>query len=397
MKRVHDNEALGSAKRNRADDEERIEVRWLIDAREMGAVIGKGGSTVKAIRDESGAFVSILKDRDLPKEAQKTPEKVMLIGSTTVEKVVHAVRLVAEALLLSSKQRAERHEDGGASAAVTEIVNLKMLVHELVVGAIIGKGGATIKALAADTGARVQISKEALVGSTEKSVTLSGSAEQVSMATASIMTALEEHPLRPGSRMVHYNPAGPAYGAAMGRQAPAGAYGAQYGAPPGAAPTPYANYSPYGDAGFSPFDPYAAAYAAQGGALGGALGGAPYAAQAAGFPAAARMPTLPQGAARGSRTEGATPTGGAKWAAPRAARDGQEQRTIAIPTQCAGSVIGKRGAVIKDLSARSGTTLVIADADAGNPGERLVTITGSAEGIVLATELIRQIVEQGFS
>lgn len=67
---------------------------------------------------------------------------------------------------------------------------------------------------------------------------------------------------------------------------------------------------------------------------------------------------------------------------------------IAIPTICAGCVIGKGGAVIRDLRAQSGTNISIADADGTNPNERVVTLTGTPQGIQTAIFLIRQLVEQ---
>lgn len=82
---------------------------------------------------------------------------------------------------------------------------------------------------------------------------------------------------------------------------------------------------------------------------------------------------------------------GMAGAAPQAATNTQK---IAIPTICAGCVIGKGGAVIRDLRAQSGTNISIADADATNPNERVVTLTGTPQGIQMAIYLIRQLVEQ---
>jgi len=67
---------------------------------------------------------------------------------------------------------------------------------------------------------------------------------------------------------------------------------------------------------------------------------------------------------------------------------------IAIPTICAGCVIGKGGAVIRDLRAQSATNISIADAESTNPNERVVTLTGTPQGIQTAIFLIRQLVEQ---
>lgn len=50
--------------------------------------------------------------------------------------------------------------------------------------------------------------------------------------------------------------------------------------------------------------------------------------------------------------------------------------------------------MIRDLRAQSGTNISISDADATNPNERVVTLTGTPTGIQTAIFLIRQLVEQ---
>lgn len=66
---------------------------------------------------------------------------------------------------------------------------------------------------------------------------------------------------------------------------------------------------------------------------------------------------------------------------------------IAIPTICAGCVIGRGGTIIRSLRDQSGTNISIADPDPSTPDERVVTVTGVPEGIATAVCLIRQCVE----
>lgn len=67
---------------------------------------------------------------------------------------------------------------------------------------------------------------------------------------------------------------------------------------------------------------------------------------------------------------------------------------IAIPTVCAGCIIGKGGSVIRDLRAQSQCNISIADPEQNSPNERVVTLTGTSQGIQTAIYLIRQLVEQ---
>jgi len=72
----------------------------------------------------------------------------------------------------------------------------------------------------------------------------------------------------------------------------------------------------------------------------------------------------------------------------------EQQQKIAIPTVSAGSVLGKGGAIIADIKNQTGTQIRIAPPDAELPHERVVTVSGSAQGIQAAIALIRQRVEQ---
>jgi len=126
--------------------------------------------------------------------------------------------------------------------------------------------------------------------------------------------------------------------------------------------------------------PYVPGVAAFPGVLGSPFGAPGYPQQFPGSFGLPQQPHLPS--AYGDFGMGA--------AAPQATNT----QKIAIPTICAGCVIGKGGTVIRDLRTQSGTNISIADADATNPNERVVTLTGSPQGIQMAIYLIRQLVEQ---
>lgn len=67
---------------------------------------------------------------------------------------------------------------------------------------------------------------------------------------------------------------------------------------------------------------------------------------------------------------------------------------VAIPTVCSGCVLGKGGSIIKELRAQSSTNISLADPEANNPNERVVTITGTPSAIARAFHLIREAVEK---
>jgi predicted RNA-binding protein YlqC (UPF0109 family) len=66
---------------------------------------------------------------------------------------------------------------------------------------------------------------------------------------------------------------------------------------------------------------------------------------------------------------------------------------IVIPTVCAGTVIGKQGSIIREIKNQSGTVISVAAAEPTSPNDRVVSISGTPQGIQLAIHLIRQRVE----
>ena len=332
------------------------EFRFLIDNASVGGLIGKGGANVKRVREDSGAFVSILKS-----ESRTVQERIMLIKGTT-EQIAKAALLIAElsapaaaplcpcsvsfahaagcvlrcsaacaCSLIEASAGKDRPAAGSGGAVVpSEQAQLRLLVHKMAVGAVIGKAGAVIKETQQETGARVQVSNEPLPNSSEKTVTITGSPTAVQDAISRVVQQLRDSPLKPGTRSYEYNPNNP-YGSG-GQQSHFSSSHSQF---------PPASHH-----------------------------GGP-------------LPVSMQAGSGSGSGSGST-----------AAGSSASTQKIAIPTVCAGCVIGKNGSVIRDLRAQSGTNISISDPEPSAPNERVVTLTGSAQGIQTAVYLIRQLVEQ---
>lgn len=292
---------------------------------------------VGGIIGKAGANVTRVREQagiflSILKAETNVTERVMVLKGQ-YEQLVEAIRMVAE-LLIEADAKLKK-ETPNLSEGQTK---LRLLVHRHAVGAVIGKGGAVIKETQLETGARVQVSNEPLPQSTEKTVTISGTPLGIHQATMRVLAQLRENPLRPGTKSYPYVPGVSPF--PMGGMAPPqGPFG-----PPQAYPQQY--------------NPYTMQQQQQ------------------------QQPAY-----------GAEPLnyGGDVYTGGTAAANTQK---IAIPTICAGCVIGKGGAVIRDLRAQSGTNISIADADSTNPDERVVTLTGTPQGIQTAIFLIRQLVEQ---
>jgi heterogeneous nuclear rnp K-like protein 2 len=206
---------------------------------------------------------------------------------------------------------------------------MKFLIHKFLAGAIIGKGGCIIREIQESAGVRISLSVDPLGNSTEKTVTVTGTPDTLHAGVVRVLSQLANNPLRTGSTTILYVP---------GAGVPPAAFGAPFN-PYGAPPSPYgAPPSPYGAPPQSPY-------------------GAPY------------------------------------GAAPPAAQGPTKTEKIVIPTVCAGTVIGKSGTIIRDIKNQSGTNITIADPEPTAPADRVVSVTGTHQGIQIAIHLIRQRVE----
>jgi len=200
-----------------------LELRALIDNTHVGGIIGKGGANVKRVREDSGAFVSILKS-----DFRNVQERIMLLKGTPTQ-IGKAALLLAELLVESAVAKKEAGDSSSSSSSNTETASIKLLVHKSQIGAIIGKAGAVIKETQSETGARVQVSNEPLPQSTDKTVNVSGNPQAVHDAIFRIASQLKDSPLRAGTKSFPYTPGVyPSYGSH-------GSHGPSYHPPPAGA------------------------------------------------------------------------------------------------------------------------------------------------------------------
>jgi len=214
------------------------EVRVLIENHQVGGIIGKVGANVRKVREDSKAFVSILKA-----EFRNVQERIMVLKGT-VPQIAKATALIAHLMLDASKGREKKGGSGGGSGGSGSgtgsgsgsggsgeltgdpQAQFRFLVHKSAVGAIIGKGGATIKETQVETQTRIQVSNEPLPQSTEKSVTITGTPINIEAASLRVLNQLKDNPLRSGTKSYPYVPGQPVY-PSYGLPA-----GGGYGSPP---------------------------------------------------------------------------------------------------------------------------------------------------------------------
>jgi len=165
-KRQLDGEEFGGSNKRIRTGEETVEVSLLVQSSLMGQVIGKGGETIKSIREESGA--SVYTSKLLQNVGVRTATL-----SGTIEHVCTAIRMIIDLVA----------KDNPAVTLLAEYKNL---------GGLIGKKGANIKQVREESGARIFITKECIGNSTQKEIQISGDYESVTKAIETVVSYLAE-------------------------------------------------------------------------------------------------------------------------------------------------------------------------------------------------------------
>jgi len=317
----------------------KISIRVLVEDRQVGGIIGRGGSVISKLRTDTGCKVEI--DSSVP-EAR---DRVMTVTGP-VPKLPVVLSMIADRLGEPKISYVAGGEKGDNESTIT------LLVENAVAGGIIGKGGHKVTATRRATGATIKISSKPLEGSTEKSVEIRGESKRVAHCLEMIIYQILEEPdkavRKPYVPRAHfedeyaypgrYGPPPPYYGPPRRMGGPPPMYGGPpppYGPPAGPAygppPGPYPPYAPY--------------------------------------PAPPRAPRPLDGGP-------------------------QTTMTIGVSDKLVGGVIGRGGHKITEIRQRSGAAIKVASPEP-NSAERKITVTGSQQACEAAIQMIQaRIAEQ---
>ncbi|XP_022178724.1 poly(rC)-binding protein 3-like [Myzus persicae] len=152
-----------------------LTIRILFHGREVGNVIGKGGETIKFIRDQSGARVEFTHVTNL--------ERIAIITGTT-----HAICKATELIGLKVKEFFERENFNGNGPK--QPLTFKLIVPAYQCSFIIGKRGYKIKKIRESSGAYIQVSSNMLPNSTERLVSITGTTDKVSQCIYNVCNIL---------------------------------------------------------------------------------------------------------------------------------------------------------------------------------------------------------------
>nr|GMC50958.1 far upstream element-binding protein 1-like [Ipomoea batatas] len=160
----------------------------------VGVIIGKGGETIRYLQLQSGAKIQVTRDMDADPSSQT--RGVELMG--TPEQIAKAEQLIQDVLSEADSggsgivSRRVTGQQPGAEQFVMKVPNNK-------VGLVIGKGGESIKNMQARSGARIQVIPLHLPPgdtSTERTVQIDGSSDQIEHAKQLINEVISENRAR---------------------------------------------------------------------------------------------------------------------------------------------------------------------------------------------------------
>ncbi|EIE21573.1 hypothetical protein COCSUDRAFT_17393 [Coccomyxa subellipsoidea C-169] len=162
--------------------EQKVIAKFLMSNAAAGSIIGKGGANISELQSQSGARLQLSRASEF---FPGTQERVML-ASGSVNQVLTALHLI---LTKIQGEQSMMARDGKST-------QLRLLVPTPLCGAIIGKGGATIRSFAEDSRAAITVSPQDKqpLGIPDRVVRITGAQDQLLRAVALLLTKLVESP-----------------------------------------------------------------------------------------------------------------------------------------------------------------------------------------------------------
>uniref|UniRef100_A0A7S2IRA7 K Homology domain-containing protein n=1 Tax=Haptolina brevifila TaxID=156173 RepID=A0A7S2IRA7_9EUKA len=341
-------------------------LKLLVPNNQTGGIIGKQGSVLRQIIEESGARIKIsATDEVIP----KTGERIATVMGP-LPSLLRAQQMISHQLVVTKP--GEENPQADAERA------LKCLIPNHAAGLIIGKAGCIIKELMERSGAQIRVSQPSeLIGPTqERIITITGLPGAVDIAQNAICELLADAPASQQPKQIDYSvlKGGPGFGApAAPFGAPASFYGGGGGgfSAPGAPqvvrapPMEYASFVATlpptlpPDEQLQRYQEYLRSYAA----------GVSQQPQLMHQPMVQHNPQ-PQHSAGGA---------------------GTVSHVLPLPDKIISGIIGKGGSVIREIASRSGAQVRVSQKDQVTAaGERNVMIEGRPEAVAAAQHLISE-------
>uniref|UniRef100_A0A2M3Z7C5 Putative polyc-binding alphacp-1 n=1 Tax=Anopheles braziliensis TaxID=58242 RepID=A0A2M3Z7C5_9DIPT len=350
-----------------------LTIRLIMQGKEVGSIIGKKGEIVKRFREESGAKINI--------SDCSCPERIVTVSGSR-SAIYKAFTLITKKF----EEWCSQFQDNTTAQGKSQIP-IRLIVPASQCGSLIGKGGSKIKEIREITGCSIQVASEMLPNSTERAVTLSGSAESITQCIYHICCVMLESP--PKGATIPYRPKPQVNGPVIVANGQAYTIQGNYAVPAQETCTVFPLAISGGlHAGISGLaDPLL-----KGTHLQGAI--PPHHLQP--IPDVSGIAKNPLAGLAALGLAGAIPTntGGLN---PTATQVQSQSHEMTVPNDLIGCIIGKGGTKIAEIRQISGAMIRISNCeerDSGNT-DRTITITGNPDSVALAQYLINMSFRSG--
>ncbi|CAN1302848.1 KH domain-containing protein HEN4 [Linum perenne] len=174
--------------------------RLLCHSSRVGGVIGKSGSIVKQLVQQTGAKIRV---EDAPADC---PDRaITVLAPAAVCSTEFDVSKAQEALVRVLERVLEvAAETDGGGVPEGRIVSCRLLAEGIHAGSVIGKGGKVVEKIKKDFGVKIRVMKDKLplcAASTEEMIEIEGEVMGVKRALVSVSRCLQESQLSDRTRM----------------------------------------------------------------------------------------------------------------------------------------------------------------------------------------------------
>ncbi|XP_040575490.1 heterogeneous nuclear ribonucleoprotein K-like [Lepeophtheirus salmonis] len=178
MKRGHYEHGGGPGGGNKRPRGDKFEIRVLVPSKVAGSIIGKGGCNIQKLRNDNNAAVRI---PDCP-----GPERVMTIQTSDADTAVNVLRMSIPFMT----EEAVRGGPGSVSGMPEGPQELRLLIHQSIVGGIIGRAGFKIKEIRDASGANIKVYQHCAPHSSDRCVAVSGSVDKLCLALKEVFQVM---------------------------------------------------------------------------------------------------------------------------------------------------------------------------------------------------------------
>lgn len=344
----------------------KFETRLLIPSKIAGSIIGKAGANIQILRNEFNANVRV---PDCP-----GPERVMTIQADDAKTCIN---VIAAALPYMSEEAA-RSLPGQKPDEQSGPKEVRILIHQSVVGGIIGRAGFKIKEIREGSGANIKVNQTCAPQSSDRCVAVQGTNDKIIAALGLIIDVVEnteikgfDQPYDPNNFDIYY---ANEYGGYGSERDVMGFHEMPFG---GGRRGNFRGRGDFGGRGRGDFRGRGRGGFGDGGRNGGGFGG--------GFDNNSRnsKPDENNFGNNDAYSSGSNNFENDEDSGP------VESTQVTIPKDMAGAIIGPGGSRIRKIRTESRATITIDEPVTGSE-ERVISISGNQRSIQTAQYLLQQ-------